>query len=107
KKHEISLLIAEIEQYHEKWQTLLQSIEQSKHEEIQLKTTIQQSEANLEKKRKYVQDLDETIAKLQENLLDNTKELEQLEGKKQNQEAKNKKPTPSSNDTTRRSSQWS
>lgn len=83
KKHEISLLIAEIEQYHEKWQTLLQSIEQSKHEEIQLKTTIQQSEANLEKKRKYVQDLDETIAKLQENLLDHTKELEQLEGKKQ------------------------
>src|SRR5699024_6478869 len=34
KKHEISLLIAEIEQCHEEWQTLLQSIEQSKQEEL-------------------------------------------------------------------------
>ncbi|MGY0691526.1 chromosome segregation protein SMC [Virgibacillus sp. FSP13] len=83
KEQEISLLITEIEQLHEEWQTLLNEIDKEKLSEIELKTTIQQKEAKLETERQHIQTLDDQIDQLQTTLLTITQELEQYEGKKQ------------------------
>ncbi|MEN1966905.1 chromosome segregation protein SMC [Lentibacillus sp. N15] len=82
KEQEISLLIAEIEQLHEQWQTVLRQMEAEKLQEVELKTTIQQKEAKIESERKSIQDLDERIEVFQSSLLSITQELEQFEGKK-------------------------
>ncbi|MBT2216713.1 chromosome segregation protein SMC [Virgibacillus dakarensis] len=83
KEQEISLLIAEIEQLHGEWKTLLAEIETEKMREIELKTTIQQKEAKVEEERQFIQDLDERIELFQSSLLSITQELEQFAGKKQ------------------------
>ncbi|WP_164669032.1 chromosome segregation protein SMC [Virgibacillus doumboii] len=83
KKQEISLLITEIEQLHDKWQALLDELEKEKTDEMQLKTDIQKKEAELENERQEIQKLDEAIEELQANLLSTTQQLEQFEGKKQ------------------------
>ncbi|SEQ59431.1 condensin subunit Smc [Virgibacillus subterraneus] len=83
KQQEISLLVTEIEQLHEQWQALLDELDKEKMNEINLKTSIQQKEAKLEKERQEIHDLDEEIENLQANLLTTTQQLEQLEGKKQ------------------------
>ena len=82
KKQEISLLITEIERLHDRWQALLSQLEQEKLEDIAMKTAIQQKEAQLETERRHVHHLDETIEKLQAELLTSTQQLEQLDGKK-------------------------
>ncbi|WP_226034974.1 chromosome segregation protein SMC [Aquibacillus saliphilus] len=82
KEKEISLLIAEIEELHSKWKTMLDEVEKEKRNEIELKTKIQGKEANLEQERSQIQALDESIEELQETLLVLTKELENLDGKK-------------------------
>ncbi|MFB4167528.1 chromosome segregation protein SMC [Virgibacillus sp. JSM 102003] len=83
KQQEISLLVTEIEQLHEQWQSLLDELEKVKMNEINLKTSIQQKEAKLENERQEIQELDEEVEQLQANLLTTTQQLEQLEGKKQ------------------------
>ncbi|WP_099158065.1 chromosome segregation protein SMC [Virgibacillus ndiopensis] len=83
KEQEVSLLIAEIEQLHEEWQSLLADIDKEKMNEIELKTIIQQKEAKLENERQHIQELDEQIDTLQTKLLSLTQELEQHEGRKQ------------------------
>lgn len=83
KDHEISLLITEIEYLHKEWQILLNALDEKKMDEIQLKTTIQQKEAQLESNRNTLQNLDQQIERLQTNLLTMTQEVEQYEGKKQ------------------------
>lgn len=79
---EISLLITEIEQFHEKWQKRLQQLEQERVKEIEWKTSIQKQEAVIEKERRSIEQLDQSIEKLQEQLLATTEQLEQHEGKK-------------------------
>lgn len=82
KQNEIALLLTEIEQLHTQWQELLQQIEKNKMTEINLKTTIQEREALVEKQKQDIADLDEEVEKLQENLLQVTEQLENYQGKK-------------------------
>ncbi|MBM7571792.1 chromosome segregation protein SMC [Aquibacillus albus] len=82
KEQEISLLIAEIEQLHSQWKTLLEKMEEEKQYELELKTGIQKKEAHVEQERSQIQALDESIEELQESLLIFTKEIESLEGNK-------------------------
>ncbi|MBY7143663.1 chromosome segregation protein SMC [Virgibacillus sp. NKC19-3] len=83
KHNEITLLITEIEELHERWQHMLKELEKEKANEIELKTYIQQKEAELEKERQEIQKIDDAIEELQADLLTTTQELEQFEGKKQ------------------------
>lgn len=83
KNQEISLLIAEIEKIYSEWQAILADMEQEKIKEIEIKTAIQQKEAQLENERQIIFQLDDEIEKLQASLVEKTRELEQLEGKKQ------------------------
>ncbi|WP_182199129.1 chromosome segregation protein SMC [Paraliobacillus salinarum] len=82
KGEEISLLIAEIEQLHEDWQAYLNLIEQQKNDDIEKTTILQKNEADVEKERQVMQEMDETIQHLQDKLLTCTQELESLEGNK-------------------------
>lgn len=82
KEEEISLLIAEIETLHGRWQSLSDKLERQKNQEIAMKTEIQHKEAKLEKERQEIQQLDEAIDALQEQLLTSTQSLEKYEGKK-------------------------
>lgn len=82
KQHEISLLVTEIEQLHEKWELLLKELENEKMDEINLKTSIQQTEAKLENERLEIQNIDDQIEQLQADLLSTTEKLERFESKK-------------------------
>ncbi|WP_077326137.1 chromosome segregation protein SMC [Virgibacillus siamensis] len=82
KRHEISLLVTEIEQLHETWQSMLNDLENDKLNEINMKTTIQKHESRLENERQQVQDIDDKIESLQADLLSSTEKLERFESKK-------------------------
>src|SRR5699024_7507407 len=58
---EISLLITEIDQLHEKWQKRLQHLDEQRKKEIKWKTDIQQREASIEKERQQIKQLDGSI----------------------------------------------
>ncbi|RDW19458.1 chromosome segregation protein SMC [Oceanobacillus arenosus] len=83
KHHEISLLIAEIEQLHNGWQSLLADIEKQKAAEQNLRTAIQQKETAIEKEKQGIQKLDEEMEVQQSRLLATTEHLEKYEGRKQ------------------------
>ncbi|KGX93195.1 chromosome partitioning protein Smc [Pontibacillus halophilus JSM 076056 = DSM 19796] len=82
-KHEVSLLVSEIQSIHEEWNTLLKQLETEKDKEVEYSTFIQNKEALIESERAEMQTLDESIEDLQESLLQLTQELESLEGKKE------------------------
>src|SRR5690625_5997490 len=83
KQFEISYLIAEIEQLHGRWTQILASLEKENQNELEIKTTIQVKEAQIENRRDEVAELDTLVETLQRNLLKNTQQLEQLDGRKQ------------------------
>lgn len=82
KKHEISLLITEIEQLHRKWETLRKEIEEEKIKGLKQKSDIHTLEAQIEVARNNIHKIDEEIEVLQEKLLTATQRLEQQEGRK-------------------------
>src|SRR5690625_2875834 len=83
KQKEISLLIAEIEEIHVKWETLKQDLRQEEQEALQIHTEINKKEAWLEEQKQYNRKLDEAIEDLQEQRIESTRQLENLEGKKE------------------------
>lgn len=83
KSYEISLLVTEIETLHTKWQALLDELTEEKDKEIAVKTNIQKRTATLEKNRYKLQELDLKVETLQEQLLQTTQKLEQMEGQRQ------------------------
>lgn len=83
KEKEISLLVTQIEEIYSNWEALLKQIENEKLNEIKQTTAIQREEAELEKGRIEIDELDKILEKLQVQLLKATTELEQYEGKKQ------------------------
>jgi chromosome segregation protein len=83
KQEEISLLVAEISKLHQEWEALKTELEKDRQQEISEKAAIQISESNVEKERHELEKLDNSIETLQTTLLSLTRELEQLEGKKQ------------------------
>ncbi|MFD1850411.1 chromosome segregation protein SMC [Oceanobacillus bengalensis] len=83
KSKEISFLVAEIEELHKEWQSLLAKIEKDQSTEIDFKTMIHKKEAEIEKKRQATEQIDTDIEALQIELLTTTEKLEKYEGKKQ------------------------
>ncbi len=80
---EAALIVFEIEDLHEKWETLLKQLEGNKDKELALSSQLQSDEANVEKMRADTQAIDESIQALQEVLLLSSKELEKLEGQRE------------------------
>ncbi|MFD2628355.1 chromosome segregation protein SMC [Oceanobacillus kapialis] len=83
KHEEIALLITEIENLHNEWQSLLDDVEKDKRVELDMKGEIEQKEAAMEKDQQTINQLDHKIEEMQAQLLTATEELEKNEGKKQ------------------------
>lgn len=81
-KVEVALLVTEIEQLHEKWQTLLAEIEDMKLEEMEKSTSLQEREARVIKERQEIERIDKEISSLQNELVTITEQIEQHEGKR-------------------------
>ncbi|MFZ3587952.1 chromosome segregation protein SMC [Bacillus sp. DJP31] len=82
-KIEVALTVFEIEDLHTKWESLQKLLEEYKDKEIQLGSTIQTEEAQIENLRDNVRDLDASISQLQEVLLLAIEDLEKVEGRKE------------------------
>ncbi|MCU9612138.1 chromosome segregation protein SMC [Caldibacillus lycopersici] len=80
---EVSLLVYEIEQLHEKWEKLKAELAAHKDKEIELSSTLQSKEAQIHDMRDKIAALDDSIDQLQHVLLVTSEELEKLEGKKE------------------------
>lgn len=80
---EVSVIVFEIEELHQKWKKLSNLVEEHKQKEIKLSTTLQGREAKQEELRDKMTALDESIAELQNVLLLTSEELEKLEGRKE------------------------
>lgn len=80
---EVALIVHEIEDYHQKWTQLSESVKDLQEEELKLSTTINEEDAGIEKKRNEIQALDESVDELQEVLLSVSEELEKFEGQKE------------------------
>ena len=81
-QYEVSLLVTEIESYHNDWQNLLNQIDDKKQHLLQIKTEINKDDAQLETYRKQISELDEKIEAWQEDKLSLTQQIEQLDGKR-------------------------
>lgn len=82
-KIEAALIVYEIEELHEKWETLSKQFEENRDREITVSSKLQKNEADVEEMREKMQAIDESIESLQEVLLLSSKELEKLEGQKE------------------------
>src|SRR5690625_60277 len=80
---EISLLVTEIENLHNEWELLLKKLETGKTKEVEWKTAIQKQDTQLITARRSAEKLDQTIEKLQTELLTVTQQLEKTVGQKQ------------------------
>ncbi|MDQ0230565.1 chromosome segregation protein SMC [Metabacillus malikii] len=80
---EVALTVYEIEELHEKYENLANSVEESNDQVLQLTTSIQKKEAHVEKIREHIIALDDSINDLQQVLLFASEELEKLEGRKE------------------------
>lgn len=91
-QYEISLLVYEIEQLHEKWEKQKKQLEENKDKELELSTQLQSKEANVTRLRDQMTALDESIDQLQHLLLITSEELEKLEGKREVLKERKKMP---------------
>ncbi|MGM8214440.1 chromosome segregation protein SMC [Bacillaceae bacterium W0354] len=81
-KHEVSLIVTEIEQIHKEWEQLLISIDDYKNKLVEQQTVIQKDEAQIEQYAFDIQKFDQKIEELQEEKLTLTQLIEQLDGQK-------------------------
>jgi chromosome segregation protein len=82
-KIEVALTVYDIEDLHEKWETLSKQLLEHQQEEVTLSAKLQVKEAKIEETRDHIFALDESITDLQSVLLQATEELEKLEGRKE------------------------
>jgi chromosome segregation protein len=82
-RFEVALTVYEIEDFHAKWEELSKQLETHQKDEIELASTLQKKEAEIEEWRNSIAALDESIDDLQTVLLKTTEELEKLEGRKE------------------------
>ncbi len=80
---EVALTVFEIEELHQKYESLSKSLEKNKDIEGELSATIQKREASVEQMKDHVSALDDSIDDLQQVLLLASEELEKLEGRKE------------------------
>ncbi|MHA6251325.1 chromosome segregation protein SMC [Oceanobacillus sp. CAU 1775] len=83
KQEEIALLIAEIEDLHGKWENVQVEIKEEDEKALRTQTQINSREAWLEEQKQINYKTDVLIEELQEKLLESTKQLENIEGRKQ------------------------
>lgn len=81
-QYEVSLLVTEIESYHEEWQQLLSKIDKKKEYLLNLKTEVNKDDAQLETYRQTITALDQEIEEWQEKKLTLTQQIEQLDGQR-------------------------
>lgn len=82
-KIEVALTVHDIEDLHQKWESLSKQLVEHQQEEVKLSTKLQVKEAKIEETRDRIFALDESITDLQNVLLQATEELEKLEGRKE------------------------
>ncbi|HET7657853.1 MAG TPA: chromosome segregation protein SMC [Bacillales bacterium] len=80
---EVALIVYEIEDYHKRWTELSETVKDLETQELALSATINEEDADIEKKRSEIQALDGAIDRLQDELLSVSEELEKLEGHKE------------------------
>ncbi|MBD1380016.1 chromosome segregation protein SMC [Metabacillus arenae] len=80
---EVALTVYEIEELHQKWENLSNTVKTGKEQELDLSSTLQKKEAFVEQTRDKLSALDESIDELQQVLLLASEELEKLEGRKE------------------------
>lgn len=83
KAEEVALMITQIKQLHAEWEQLRLVIEDEKVNHITAASSVQQIEQKIEQTRRSIQVLDEEVDVLQEQLLEQTKDVEKYEGQKQ------------------------
>ncbi|CAM4039112.1 chromosome segregation protein SMC [Lederbergia lenta] len=81
--HEVALTVHEIDSLHKNWEQAKEEAENLKKSERKLAEHIQTTENQLEKDRSELVGIDEMLASLQTTLLTATKDLEQLEGRRE------------------------
>jgi chromosome segregation protein len=82
-KFEVALTVYEIEDLHQKWDSLSKQLEVHKEEELKLSAQLQKKESAIAETRDHMTALDESISSLQNVLLHASEELEKLEGRKE------------------------
>ncbi|WP_338469851.1 chromosome segregation protein SMC [Niallia sp. XMNu-256] len=80
---EVAVTVYEIEELHDKWKKLSDTVEEYKGTELKQSTILQAKEAQYEQLRDKMAALDESINDLQTILLHTSEELEKLEGRKE------------------------
>ncbi|MBS4217780.1 chromosome segregation protein SMC [Bacillus sp. FJAT-49711] len=81
--HEVALTVHEIGVLHGNWETSKQELKKLLSQEAELSNNIQGYESKLENERNDLSLYDERIANLQSELLNATKDLEKLEGRRE------------------------
>ena len=79
---EVGLLTKEIQLHHNEWEQIGKEIKEKKELSLTLQTDIQTCNSELNANRKIVDELDITLQSLQERYIEETKNLESLEGNK-------------------------
>ncbi|MDF2556295.1 MAG: smc [Bacillales bacterium] len=92
-QYEVAYLAHEIENLHEKWETLTKLIKEHTEQEVSLAATITTKEVSLDGLRNDRMVLDEKISALQDQFATITEEFERLEGIKAVNEEKKKNAT--------------
>ncbi|WLV25733.1 chromosome segregation protein SMC [Aciduricibacillus chroicocephali] len=83
KSQEISILLAEIEQFHGEWKSLLDQLKEGEIREIAWKRSIGEQESKIEKEKKSLDELDGMIEEDQAMLVKLTEQIEQATGKRE------------------------
>ena len=80
---EVAVTVYEIEELHESWKKLSETVQQQKQNESKQSALLQTKEVEFENKREHLAGLDEYINNLQKVLLHTSEDLEKLEGRKE------------------------
>ena len=80
---EVAVTVYEIEELHDNWKKLSETVQQHKQNESKQQALLQIKEIEFENRRELLAELDEDINNLQKVLLQTTEDLEKLEGRKE------------------------
>ncbi|MHC0037196.1 chromosome segregation protein SMC [Pseudoneobacillus sp. C159] len=82
-KYEVAVTVYEIEELHQKWESMTKLFSQHQEEETKLSDELSRKESSVNDIRTHIQLLDENISNLQSVLLRTSEDLEKLEGRKE------------------------
>jgi chromosome segregation protein len=82
-KYEVAVTVYEIEELHQKWESMTKQFRQHQTEEAELSAQLSEKEATIENIREKIKLSDQSISELQSILLRTSEDLEKLEGRKE------------------------